>query len=123
VPRIVVLRLDGRAIAFHAYFVLAETMYVHRLAFDPELARFSPGLVNTLDALEAAGAEGVRRVEFLGGAERYKLELADRFEPLYEAVGLARGRGRAVARARVAAIRLRVWAKRSRLLSRLYHRL
>jgi CelD/BcsL family acetyltransferase involved in cellulose biosynthesis len=123
VPRIVVLRLDGRAIAFHAYFVLAETMYVHRLAFDPDLARYSPGLVNTLDALAAASGEGVRRVEFLGGAERYKLELADRFEPLYEAVGLARGPGRVLARARVAAIRLRVWAKRSPLLSRLYDRL
>ena len=122
VPRIVLLRLDGRAIAFHSYFVLAKTMYVHRLAFDPELARFSPGLVNTLDALEAAGAEGVQRVEFLGGAERYKQEFADRFEPLYEAVGLARGRGRAVAPARVAAIGLRVWAKQSPLLSKLYHR-
>ncbi len=34
-------------------------------------------------------AEGARRVEFLGGAERYKLELADRLEPLYQGLGLA----------------------------------
>ena len=52
-------------------------MYVHRLAFDPELARCSPGLVNTLDAIEAAADEGLTRVEFLGGGERYKIELAD----------------------------------------------
>ncbi len=82
VPRIITLRLDGRAIAFHYYFALERRMYVHRLAFDPALARWSPGLVNTLDAIEAASDEGLERVEFLGGGERYKLELADRLEPL-----------------------------------------
>ena len=41
-------------------------------------------------------------MEFLGGAERYKLELADRLEPLYHGVGLAttaRGHGAATLRA------------------------
>ena len=37
VARIVTLRLDGRAIAFHYWFALADRMYVHRLAFDPAL--------------------------------------------------------------------------------------
>lgn len=121
VPRIVTLRLDGRAIAFHSYLAYRGTMYVHRLAFDPELARLSPGLVNTLDALEAASAEGLERVEFLGGAERYKLELADRLEPLHQGLGLARSaRGRAAVAARVAAIRLRGRARRSPALRRLY---
>src|SRR5437660_3723963 len=48
-PRIVLLKLDGRTIAFHYFLVLCGRMYLHRLAFDPELGRFSPGLVNTLD--------------------------------------------------------------------------
>jgi CelD/BcsL family acetyltransferase involved in cellulose biosynthesis len=87
VARIVLLRLDDRAIAFHYYFALSGTMYVHRLAFDPAYAKFSPGLVNTLDALEAAASEGLAKVEFLGRDERYKLELADGFEPLERAVG------------------------------------
>ena len=56
VPRIVLLRLDGRAIAFHYYFAFEGRMYVHRLAFDPAFARYSPGLVNTLDTIEAAAA-------------------------------------------------------------------
>jgi CelD/BcsL family acetyltransferase involved in cellulose biosynthesis len=77
VARIVLLELDGRAIAFHYYFALAGTMVVHNLAFDPAHARLSPGLVNTLDAIAAAEEEGLTRVEFLGGDERYKLELAD----------------------------------------------
>ena len=78
-------------------------MYVHRLAFDPELSRCSPGLVNTLDALEAAADEGMTRVEFLGGGERYKIELADRTEPLFHGFGMASGvRGRAYAAAQLA---------------------
>ena len=121
VARIVTLRLDGRAIAFHYYFALEGRMYVHRLAFDPALARFSPGIVNTLDTIEAAADEGLRRVEFLGGDERYKVELADRFEPLCHGFGVASGaRGRAYAAAHVGSIRLRMRLKRSPRLRRLY---
>lgn len=119
--RIITLRLDGRAIAFHYYFLLDRRMYVHRLAFDPELARFSPGLVNTLDALEAAAAEGAELVEYLGGDERYKLELSDRLEPLNQGLGLARTpQGRAVVAARVGVIHTRRRLKRSPRLRRLY---
>jgi CelD/BcsL family acetyltransferase involved in cellulose biosynthesis len=121
IPRIVTLELDGRAIAFHYYFALANRMYVYRLAFDPALARFSPGVVNTLDAIEAASDEGLELVEFLGGDERYKLELADRLEPLHEGLGLARGvRGKAVVAARHTVIRTRRTLKRSPALRRLY---
>ena len=119
--RIVTLRLDGRPIAFHYYFALEGRMYVHRLAFDPGLARFSPGIVNTLDTLEAAAGEGLCRVEFLGGDERYKVELADRFEPLCHGFGVASGaRGRAYAAAHVGSIRVRMRLKRSPRLRRLY---
>jgi CelD/BcsL family acetyltransferase involved in cellulose biosynthesis len=121
VARIVTLRVAGRPVAFHYYFALEGRMYVHRLAFLPTLARFSPGLVNTLDAIEAAADEGLQRVEFLGGDERYKVELADRFEPLYHGFGVASGaRGRAYAAAHVNGIRLRIHLKRSPRLRRLY---
>jgi CelD/BcsL family acetyltransferase involved in cellulose biosynthesis len=121
VPRIVTLRLDGRAIAFHYWFALAGRMYVHRLAFDPALARWSPGLVNTLDAIETAADEGLTRVEFLGGGERYKLELADGCEPLYDGFGVASGaRGRAYAAGHLGVVRARLRLKRSPRLHRLY---
>jgi CelD/BcsL family acetyltransferase involved in cellulose biosynthesis len=121
VPRIVTLRLDGRAIAFHYWFALAGRMYVHRLAFDPALARWSPGLVNTLDALKSAADEGLERVEFLGGGERYKLELADGCMPLYDGFGVASGvRGRGYAAAHLGVIRMRLRLKRSPRLHRLY---
>ena len=121
VPRIVTLKLDGRPIAFHYYFALGKAMVVYRLAFDPALGRFSPGLVNTLDAIEAASAEGLERVEFLGGAERYKLELADRLAPLYEGLGFAATpQGRLAVAGRLGSIRARKRLKRSPMLRRAY---
>jgi CelD/BcsL family acetyltransferase involved in cellulose biosynthesis len=108
VARIALLHVGGAAVACNYHFLLEGSVYFHELAFDPELSRWSPGLVTTLATLEAAASDGARRVEFLGGAERYKLELADRFEPLYQGLGLASGpRGRAVTVARAASIRAR----------------
>jgi CelD/BcsL family acetyltransferase involved in cellulose biosynthesis len=123
VARIITLKLDGRPIAFHYYFVLDRIMYVHRLAFDPAFARFSPGLVNTLDALEAAAAEGVTRVEYLGGGERYKLELADSIEPLGEGIGLASNPvAAALVSVRTRLIELRSHLKRNPRVRRTYLR-
>jgi CelD/BcsL family acetyltransferase involved in cellulose biosynthesis len=108
VARIITLKLDGKPIAFNYYFVLCGRMYGHRQAFDPQFARFSPGMVCTLAAIEAASAEGVTRVEFLGGRERYKLQLADEFDPIYQAIGLTSTvRGRAAAIAKIGLIALR----------------
>jgi CelD/BcsL family acetyltransferase involved in cellulose biosynthesis len=108
VPRIAHLRVAGRPVACNYFFLLDGCMYFHELAFDPALARWSPGQLATLEAIAAAAAEGARRVEFLGGAERYKLELADRLEPLHQGLGLAvTRRGRAAVAARVQAVNAR----------------
>jgi CelD/BcsL family acetyltransferase involved in cellulose biosynthesis len=121
IPRIVTLKIDGRPVAFHYYLAFEGRIYVHRIAFDPAFARFSPGVINTLDAIEAAAAEGATRVEFLGGAERYKVDLADHLEPLYQGFGLAGSlRGRAAVARRLAAIRTRKLLKRSRALRHFY---
>ena len=121
VPRIVTLKIDGRPVAFHYYLALEGRMYVHRIAFDPAFARFSPGLINTLDAIETAAAEGVTRVEFLGGAERYKIEIADHLEPLYLGFGLAGSlKGKAAVAGRVGGIRVRKRLKRSPAVRRFY---
>jgi CelD/BcsL family acetyltransferase involved in cellulose biosynthesis len=122
VPRIVTLRLDGRAIAFAYYFALEGAMHCHRLAFDPELQRFSPGLVNRYDTLEYAFREGTTRIEFLGGLERYKVELTDRTEPLHEGLGLTDSvAGKVVVSARLNGVRLRRFAKRSPTIRRFYY--
>jgi CelD/BcsL family acetyltransferase involved in cellulose biosynthesis len=122
VLRIVTMRLDGRPIAFHYDFLLERRLYVHRLAFDPEYARQSPGLLTTLETIRNAAEEGATFVEFLGGAERYKVQLADRFEPLYEAIGLARTlQGRAAVAGLAGGIRVRKRLKQSPRLHRFYY--
>jgi CelD/BcsL family acetyltransferase involved in cellulose biosynthesis len=90
VARIVTLRTGETAVAFHYYFMLERRMYVYRLAFDPAYSRCSPGQLATLAAVEHAAAEGATAVEFLGGAERYKIELADRLSPMFQVIGLPR---------------------------------
>jgi CelD/BcsL family acetyltransferase involved in cellulose biosynthesis len=121
VARIVTLKIDGRPVAFNYFITLEGRMYGHRLAFDPAVGRHSPGLINTLNAIAVGTGEGATRVEFLGGPERYKIDLADRFEPLYEAVGLAQtARGAAAVAARVGAIKARRFLRRSPAIRRFY---
>ena len=120
-PRIALLRVGGQAVACNYFFLVGDRMYFHELAFDPALSRWSPGQLTTLAAIEAAAAEGAQRVEFLGGGERYKLELADRLEPLHQAIGLAAtARGRAAAAARVASVRAHLRLKQTPV-RRLYY--
>ncbi len=114
VARILVIRLDGKAVAFHYYLIFAGRMFVYRLAFDPDLSRFSPGLIATLAAIEAAVEEGVTRVEYLGGGERYKLELSDGPAPLYQCIGFPQtSRGRVGARVERTALSAGLRLKRS----------
>jgi CelD/BcsL family acetyltransferase involved in cellulose biosynthesis len=121
VPRVVTLRLDDRPIAFHYSFVVNRRMFVHRLAFDPSLARFSPGVLTMIEVFRAAAEEGIERVEYLGGDESYKLEFADRVEPLYQAVGMASNLpGKLASVVQVKAIGARKRLKRSEHVRRLY---
>jgi CelD/BcsL family acetyltransferase involved in cellulose biosynthesis len=123
VVRIVLCELDKKAIAHHYYFALDGRMIVHCLAFDPALGHMSVGLLTNLETLRAASEEGLETVEFLGGDERYKLELADGLAPLYQAIGLARGpRGVAVSSSRRAAIDLRVRLRDSPTARKIYER-
>ena len=119
--RILTMRIDGSPIAFHYWLQYAGCMYVHRLAFDPAFAKYSPGLIATLDAIQSAEQEGARRVEFLGGGERYKLELADATAPLYQCIGFATTmRGRAGVAAARTSIAMRVRLRRSERARGLY---
>ena len=83
--RLVTLRVAGRPIAFTCSLFVAGRTFVYRLAFDPAFAEVSPGVLATLEAVRVAVEDGTSRIEFLRGAERYKLELADRVESLHEA--------------------------------------
>ena len=93
--RLLVLRIDGAPVAFTCSLVAGGRMFLYRLAFDPAYGRWSPGILVALEAIRLAAEEGATGVEFLRGTERYKVELADRVDPLSQAL-IARG-GRALA--------------------------
>ena len=119
--RILLLRSEGRVVAFQYWLAYRGSMISNRRAFDPSFSSFSPGILTMLAALEDASAEGLTRVEFLGGPEPYKLEFCDGFEPLHQGIGFARGvRGRIAARGALGMIRLRRRVRNSASLHKLY---
>ena len=121
VARGLTIRLDGRPIAFSLYLQLAGRSYGMNMAFDPAYAQYGPGSEAKLQAIEASWSEGIRRIELLGTAAEHKRRFTDRFEPVYEGIGLARTRrGRAATEALLAGIRLRRALKRSKTARRLY---
>src|SRR3954451_15624732 len=115
------VRIDGRPVAFMNWFVIGSTIFLYRNGYDESVGRFGPGLVTLRRAMALASERGARRMEYLGGRERYKRELADRFDPMYQGYGLARGPvGHAyVARAHMS-IALRRRLKKSERLHKLY---
>jgi CelD/BcsL family acetyltransferase involved in cellulose biosynthesis len=122
VPRLVTLRVDGVAIAFALAFHLSGRAYGVTMAFDPAYARFGPGVEAKLQSLELAAREGITRIELLGAAADHKQRFSDRFEPVYQGIGLARTlRGRAAVEALVGGITVRRALKRSRTARRLYY--
>jgi CelD/BcsL family acetyltransferase involved in cellulose biosynthesis len=123
VPRITVVRCGGQPIAFAFSLHFAGATYGVAMAFDPAYAAFGPGLEAKLTSIEAASAEGLTRVELLGADAPHKRRLTDRFEPVYQGVGLAQtARGRAACEGLLAAIRVRRVLKRSQAARRLYER-
>jgi alpha-maltose-1-phosphate synthase len=121
VARALTIRLDGHPIAFSLYLQLAGRSYGMNMAFDPAYGSYGPGSEAKLQAVEASCSEGIRRIELLGTAAEHKRRFTDRFEPVYEGIGLARTRrGRAATEALLAGIRLRRALKRSRTARRLY---
>lgn len=45
------LRLNGKAIAMTSNFVAGKTLFAFKVAYDPQYARFSPGLLNEFEGI------------------------------------------------------------------------
>jgi CelD/BcsL family acetyltransferase involved in cellulose biosynthesis len=69
-----VLRLDDRQIAFSYCLAVAGTMNVVKVGFDPEFRRYAPGSILTQATIESSFAAGLRRYDFLGAEDAYKLD-------------------------------------------------
>jgi CelD/BcsL family acetyltransferase involved in cellulose biosynthesis len=124
VPRITVVRCGGRPIAYAFSLHFEGATYGVGMAFDPAYAAFGPGLEAKLTSIEVAAGEGITRIELLGTDAPHKRRLTDRFEPVYQGIGLARTlRGRAASESLLAAIHARRRLKRSQVARRVYDRL
>jgi CelD/BcsL family acetyltransferase involved in cellulose biosynthesis len=75
--RLIFLRVDGRAIAFHLALEEGGTYFPLKGGFDPAFRRHSPGKLIIHATLERAFAVGLQRYEFLGAVDDYKQRWAN----------------------------------------------
>ena len=67
------LELDGRTIAFHYGLTYAGAYFLPKLGYDEAFSRFSPGLVLLDSVLQDALSRRLRRLDFLGSDDEWKL--------------------------------------------------
>jgi CelD/BcsL family acetyltransferase involved in cellulose biosynthesis len=70
--RLVFLRIDGHAIAFHLAIEEAGTYFPLKGGYDPTFHEYSPGNLIIDATLERAFTSGLKTYEFLGGEAEYK---------------------------------------------------
>jgi CelD/BcsL family acetyltransferase involved in cellulose biosynthesis len=91
------LRLDlfeigERALASTFSFVYNDNLYLYNSAYEPELARLSPGLVHVSELVGRSIGEGLRIFDFMRGPERYKYQLGAQAVPLNNVRLFGRGK-------------------------------
>jgi CelD/BcsL family acetyltransferase involved in cellulose biosynthesis len=80
--RLDITEIGGRAVASTFGFVLDGTFYLYNSAYDPDLARLSPGLVHVSELVRKCIQEGLNVFDFLRGPERYKYQMGAEAVPL-----------------------------------------
>jgi CelD/BcsL family acetyltransferase involved in cellulose biosynthesis len=77
------MRADGSACAFALDVVVGQTYYGLKVGYDPNYARFSPGMLLQDDTIRYAFDQGLKGFEFLGADEPYKLNWTDSCHELF----------------------------------------
>jgi CelD/BcsL family acetyltransferase involved in cellulose biosynthesis/glycosyltransferase involved in cell wall biosynthesis len=72
------LSIDGAVAALYYAILARGRAHLYLAALDPGLARFSPGALLCVHAIERAAAEGCRTFDFLRGEEPYKFSFGAR---------------------------------------------
>ena len=80
--RLVLLRLDGRALAFDPALETGGRHFALKTGYDPAFTGLSPGLLLRLHMLERAFAAGLQSNEFCGAAEPWKLQWTPATRPV-----------------------------------------
>jgi CelD/BcsL family acetyltransferase involved in cellulose biosynthesis len=95
VLRVFVLELDGLMVAVSLNFVQRNTMMAFVTTYDPDYERASPGMLLINDYIMWSFDQGLGMVDFLCGAEAFKLRFATTTVVLSTLVGARSWRGRA----------------------------
>ena len=77
------LKLAGKEVATFFSFDFAGTEYVYNSGYDPDFARFSPGIVLAAYCIRQAIEQGKAGFNFLRGREDYKYHLGGKEEKTY----------------------------------------
>jgi len=77
------LKLEGKEVAAFFSFDFSGTEYVYNSGYDPEFARFSPGIVLAAHCIRQSIERGMTGFNFLRGQEDYKYHLGGREEKIY----------------------------------------
>ena len=80
--RLDLLEIGDHAVASTFGFELERKFYLYNSAYEPEAARFSPGLVLVSELVKQSIDKGLEIFDFLRGPERYKYELGAQAVPL-----------------------------------------
>lgn len=75
--RLIFLKLDGRRIAAMFNYDYRGTRYFHKGGYDPSFKEHSPGTLLIWEAIKNAQESGLKKFDFMRGAEAYKSYFAN----------------------------------------------
>lgn len=82
--RLGILAIDGQPAAAHLWLVRDGTAHIYKLAYDQQLARYSPGSLLTWHMMRhVVEHDGVRRFDYLTGDDAYKRDWMRSARPLH----------------------------------------
>jgi CelD/BcsL family acetyltransferase involved in cellulose biosynthesis len=80
--RLDLLEIGERPVASTFSFELDGVFYLYNSAYEPDVARLSPGFVLVTELVRSCIDRGLKRFDFLRGPERYKYQLGAQALPL-----------------------------------------
>lgn len=80
--RIHLLEIGERPVGSAFSFEIDGAFYLYNSAYEPDVARLSPGLVLVSELVKDCVERGLKRFDFLRGPERYKYQLGAQAVPL-----------------------------------------
>jgi CelD/BcsL family acetyltransferase involved in cellulose biosynthesis len=80
------LRYNTLTIAAVYSMVKSDRLYYYIGGFEPEMKKYSPGSVLILSIMEDLIRKGVRKFDFLTGAETYKYNWGAEDEPIFRMI-------------------------------------